>query len=119
MGALLTEEDKTNLKELGQAIKKARMQMHLAQEELAEITGIDRHTIGRVENAKCNPRCNTILRLLKRLRIPQSDLFYEGADGRMPNADAVLVELEKFGHEELDRLENLVRILQVFLRSHD
>lgn len=41
-------EYKSNLKEY-------RMQMNLTQEELANIVGVRRETIGRLENAQYNP----------------------------------------------------------------
>ncbi|MGG6447664.1 helix-turn-helix domain-containing protein [Pseudobacillus badius] len=51
-------------------IKKARKQRNLSQQELADIAGIPKSTVGRIEAGLTSPRENTLLQLSKVLDTP-------------------------------------------------
>ena len=65
MEASLKEE--VNSYFLGEAIKKARMQKNLTQEELGEKVGVKRSQICKLEKGKCSPTLLTITRVFRAL----------------------------------------------------
>ena len=52
---------------VGEAIRKARMQKNLTQEELGEKIGVKRAQICKLENGKCSPTISTISRVFRAL----------------------------------------------------
>ena len=58
----------------GEAIKKARMQKNLTQEELGEKIGVKRSQICKLENGKCSPTLSTISRVFRALGFPAATL---------------------------------------------
>ena len=48
-------KEEVNSYYVGDAIKKARMQNHLTQDELGERIGVKRSQICKLENGKCSP----------------------------------------------------------------
>ena len=65
---------------LGQSIKKARVQLSLSQESLADKCGFDRTYISMLERGKRNPTLLNLLKLAKGLGISVSKLteIYDG-----------------------------------------
>lgn len=61
-------EYKSNLKEY-------RIKMNLTQEELANIVGVRRETIGRLENAQYNPSLKLAVDIAKALHVSIEKLF--------------------------------------------
>lgn len=47
-----------------------RQEEHLTQEELAELCGIDRKTINRIENGHFSPSLDTMVRLAHAFKVP-------------------------------------------------
>ena len=58
-------------------MKAARAGMDLSQEELAELVGVTRHTIGMIEAGKYNPTLNLCLAICKALHKTLDELFWE------------------------------------------
>lgn len=52
---------------IGEAIKKARIQQNLTQEELGEKIGVKRSQICKLENGKCSPTLSTMSRIFQAL----------------------------------------------------
>lgn len=65
MEAQLKEEVNTYF--VGEAIKKARIQHNLTQEELGEIIGVKRSQICKLENGRCSPTLSTMSRVFRAL----------------------------------------------------
>ncbi len=57
--------DSAILKEIGNSLKQARLKKNITQEELAKLSGLDRTTIGQLENG----RAATLLTLVQILRV--------------------------------------------------
>ena len=57
--------------EMGEAIRKARREKHLTQEELGERIGVKKAQISRIENGR-NLTISTLSRVFKALGIPAS-----------------------------------------------
>ncbi len=62
-------------KKVGKRIKRARKDMEMTQEELAEKVNMHYTTISRIETGDSNPPIQTIAKIAKALRIPLSELF--------------------------------------------
>ena len=58
-------------------MKAARAGMDLSQEELSELVGVTRQTIGMIEAGKYNPTLNLCLAICKALHKTLDELFWE------------------------------------------
>ena len=54
---------------LGQAIKDARLERNLTQEQLGELVGVQKAQISKLENSLTNARLETILRVFSALGV--------------------------------------------------
>ncbi len=60
-------ENELRLDLLGEAIKQARKQRHMTQEELGRIVGVQKAQISKIENSLTDARFETILKVFKAL----------------------------------------------------
>jgi len=60
-------ENELRLDLLGQAIKQARQERNLTQEELGELVGVKKAQISKIENSTTDARFTTILRVFQAL----------------------------------------------------
>jgi len=60
-------ENELRLDLLGEAIKKARIERHLTQEELGKLVGVQKAQISKIENSLTDARFETILKVFKAL----------------------------------------------------
>lgn len=67
---------------IGEAIKKARIQHNLTQEELGEKIGVKRSQICKLENGRCSPTLSTMSRVFRALGITTATLDL-GIDGKV------------------------------------
>ncbi len=58
----------------GEAIRKARIQHNLTQEELGERIGVKRSQICKLENGRCSPTLSTVSRVFRALGIATATL---------------------------------------------
>ncbi len=61
-------------RELGDRVRQLRLHADYTQERFAEITGIDRRTLQRIERGESDPRYGHLLRIASALGIPVSRL---------------------------------------------
>ena len=57
-------------------MKIARVERELSQEQLAELVGVTRQTIGMIESGKFNPSLNLCIAICKTLNKTLNDLFW-------------------------------------------
>lgn len=62
-----TFEYELRLDLLGEAIKQARKERHLTQEELGELVGVKKSQISKLENSVTDARFETIIKVFKAL----------------------------------------------------
>lgn len=62
-----TFENELQLDLLGEAIKKARLERKLTQEELGKLVGVQKAQISKLENSLTDARFETILKVFKAL----------------------------------------------------
>src|SRR5699024_5837954 len=60
-------ENELRLEFLGQAIKDARKERHLTQEQLGELVGVKKAQISKIENSATDARFTTILKVFEAL----------------------------------------------------
>ncbi len=58
-------------------MKLARVAMDISQEQLAEMVGVTRQTIGMIEAGKFNPSLQLCISICKALGLTLNDLFWE------------------------------------------
>ena len=56
-------------------VKNSRTNLQLSQEGLAEIAGVDRKTINRIENGHFSPNLSTLLSVCKALKVKPSEVL--------------------------------------------
>ena len=61
-------------RELGDRIRDLRISANLTQEVFAEMTGIDRRTVQRIERGTSDPPYSSLLLIARALRVPLRDL---------------------------------------------
>lgn len=61
-------------------MKSARASMDLSQEQLADIVGVTRQTIGMIESGKFNPSLQLCIAICKALGKTLNDIFWEDDD---------------------------------------
>ena len=59
---------------LGNAVRRARKQMKLSQEKLAELIGVDYKTINFIENHKGNPTFEVVYKLIRILKLDAREI---------------------------------------------
>lgn len=67
-------EEALHAYKIGEAIKKARIQHNLTQEELGEKIGVKRSQICKLENGRCSPTLYTMSRVFRALGITTATL---------------------------------------------
>ena len=72
--ARVREDREIVAKAFGAALRRARENAGLSQEELAHLAGVDRTFVSRAERGVCQPALATILLLSRALEIPASAL---------------------------------------------
>lgn len=60
-------ENELRLDLLGEAIKQARIERHMTQEELGKLVGVQKAQISKIENSLTDARFETILKVFKAL----------------------------------------------------
>ncbi len=60
-------ENELRLDLLGEAIRQARVERHLTQEELGKLVGVQKAQISKIENSLTDARFETILKVFKAL----------------------------------------------------
>ena len=61
-------------------MKIARIEKGLSQEDLADLVGVTRQTIGLIEKGSYNPTLNLCISISKNLNRTLNDLFWEEDD---------------------------------------
>lgn len=61
--------------QLGLRVRDARLYADLTQEALAELAGIDRSTVQRIERGQTDAKVSHLLRVARVLKVPTRDLL--------------------------------------------
>lgn len=66
---------RTALLALGSTLRAERQALEISQEDFAELSGVHRNYIGRVERAEINPSFDALFRIAAALKIDLSELL--------------------------------------------
>lgn len=62
-------------KQLGEKVRKLRLEKQLTQEQLSELIGIDRTYVGFIERGQKNPTLSIIMGFAEKLNVEIKELF--------------------------------------------
>ena len=54
-----------------------RAERKISQQKLSEVSGINRVTISEIETEKRDPDIKTVVKLVKALNVPASEIFFD------------------------------------------
>jgi transcriptional regulator with XRE-family HTH domain len=98
---------KLSLKQLAYVLKMKRNEQKLTQEQLSNLTGINRAMIGRIEKEDFIPSITQLENLSKTLDFDISQLFYDEVD----NASFAALRSENLSEEEKEGVEALYTMI--------
>ena len=106
-------------KSLADSIKKARGELDLTQEEVADISGVDTANIAKMENPNRNPNPEfyTLVPVIRALNIDPRDFFYPEISRNNPRIQLLQQLVSGCTDSEADALIPIVRELIRFMRS--
>ena len=104
---------------LANAVREARSNLGLSQEQLAEILGFDSRTILNIENGRGNPKFEKLYPLITYLKIPADKIFYPTQNTPSPNLQKLLTLLNDCTEQEAEDLLPMVHYLLNLLRKQE
>ena len=75
---------------LGNAVKEARTESKLTQEQIADMLDIDSRTISQIERGLGNPKMETLYPLIRILNMDANTIFYSSSKAETPNVDRLM-----------------------------
>ena len=106
-------------KPLADAIKKARGQLNITQEQAADLSGTETSNIAKMEsvNRHANPTLDKLYPLVRALYINPNDIFYPELKSNNPRIQLLQQLLADCSDEEADALIPIIRELKQFMRN--
>lgn len=105
--------------EIGELIKRARIESGLTQEELGKLVGVQKSAIAKYENGRVvNIKRSTLKKLAEALNLRGSDLIEDKKerpvmiDELPPKRRAFVNKVLQMSDDELDRLEQILLIVE-------
>lgn len=99
---------------LGDVVKKARLELKLTQNAVADRVDVDVRTVMNIENHKGNPKMEVLFPLIRELKIDPSTIFYPEMDHSRAGIVQMNQLLSKCSDQEIDALLAIcVNILSV------
>ena len=75
---------------LGNAVKEARTESKLTQEQIADMLDIDSRTISQIERGLGNPKLETLYPLIRILNVDANTIFYSAPKTETPKLDRLM-----------------------------
>ena len=75
---------------LGNAVKEARTESKLTQEQIADMLDIDSRTISQIERGLGNPKLETLYPLIRILNVDANTVFYSAPRTETPKLDRLM-----------------------------
>ena len=100
--------------ELGNAIKAARTELNLTQNEVADLINSDSRTVLNIENYKGNPKMEKLFLLIRSLHIDPSIVFYPEKSTSSTEPERIKALLEQCSDEELSKM---IPIIESVIRT--
>ena len=108
-------------KPLADAIRQARVQLNLTQEQVAELADTDPMNIMKMENTNrnANPELATLYPVVRALNINPQDIFYPEIARENPRIQLLQQLVSGCTDSEADALIPIIRELLQFMRSNN
>lgn len=104
--------------QLADAIKKARLELGLTQEQVAEKSGTDVRTIINMEQGRGNPKLETLFPLIHALKMDAREIFDVTAKLDAPSSRHLRLLIDKCSEEEAATLLPVTEAVLTALRSN-
>ena len=105
---------------LGNAVKEARTESKLTQEQIADMLDIDSRTISQIERGLGNPKLETLYPLIRILNVDANTIFYSAPKTETPNLDRLMRLVSTCTEYEAHELIRIVNdILNIMRHSEN
>ncbi|MDU2066563.1 MAG: helix-turn-helix transcriptional regulator [Sporomusaceae bacterium] len=102
---------------LGDAVKNARIELGLTQNEVADKINVDVRTILNIENYKGNPKMEVLFPLIRVLKIDSQEIFYPELKREYPAIRRLRLTIEECSEEEASALKSVFESVLSVLRA--
>ncbi len=102
---------------LGDAIKRARGELGLTQNEVADAADIDVRTVLNIENYKGNPKMEVLFPLVRALKMDSREIFHPELRRESPAIRRLRFLIEECSEEEAEALVPAIESIISVLRS--
>ena len=89
---------------LGNAIKAARTELNLTQNQVADLINSDSRTVLNIENYKGNPKMEKLFLLIRSLHIDPIIVFYPEKSSSLCEPERIKTLLEQCSDDELSKM---------------
>ena len=103
---------------LADAVKKARSELGLTQEEVADKCDTDVRTIINMEMGRGNPKLKTLFKVIRALKIDARELFDDGPQSDSPSVRRVRLLINECSEEEAATLFSVIEAVLNALRTN-
>ena len=103
---------------LADAVKNARLELGLTQEEVADKCDTDVRTIINMEMGRGNPKLNTLFRVVRALNIDARELFDDGPQSDSPSIRRIYLLINECSEEEAATLLPVIEAVLTALRTN-
>ena len=104
---------------LGDAVKRARGDLGLTQQEVADAADIDVRTVLNIENYKGNPKLEVLYPLIRVLKLDAKEIFYPELQRESPALRQLRFLVEECSEEEAKTIIPILRTVLDALHSKE
>ena len=104
---------------LADAVKRARGELGLTQNQVANIAEIDERTVLNIENYKGNPKMETLFPLIRLLKIDAREIFNPELKRESPSIRQLRFLIEECSEQEAATLIPIIQAVLSALRAKD
>lgn len=108
-----------HIRPLGDAVKRARENLGLSQNAVADMLGIDVRTVSNIENYKGNPKMEILYPLIRLLKIDAREIFHPEMKKETPGIAQLRMEIEDCSEEEAAALVPIIKTVVSTLRNQN
>lgn len=106
-------------KPLGDAVRKARVELGYTQTQVADRVDIDARTVLNIENYKGNPKMEVLFPLIRVLKIDSNEIFYPELHRDTTALRQLRLMIEECSEEEARALIPVVQSVTAVFRKKD
>lgn len=102
---------------LGDTVKKARNELGLTQNQVADKIDVDVRTVMNIENYKGNPKMEVLFPLIRALKIDAKEIFYPEMQRQTPALRQLRIMVEECNEQEAAALVSIIDTILSVLRT--